>query len=207
MQNIGDKNVGEGSTLRFSINANDPDADSVTYALSNCPAGATLDATSGEFSWTPNFGQSGDYRVTFTASDGNLTCSDRIWIRVSNSVLVAQVTLEPDALHLNRNGNWLTAYIELPLGFDPDLVDINSIRFNGSVPAVTDPRCDFVNSPKDYITDVDRDKISERMVKFETSQVRRAVLMGNNEITIYGKLSGWPFAPDFSGSFVLRVTD
>ncbi|MDY6959909.1 MAG: hypothetical protein SVK08_12230, partial [Halobacteriota archaeon] len=37
----------------------------------------------GDFSWTPGFGQSGSYPVTFTASDGSLTDDEEITISVN----------------------------------------------------------------------------------------------------------------------------
>ena len=47
------------------------------------PAGATL--TGADFSWSPGFDAAGDYEVTFTASDGDLTDSETITISVANT--------------------------------------------------------------------------------------------------------------------------
>ncbi|MDY6865631.1 MAG: Ig-like domain-containing protein, partial [Halobacteriota archaeon] len=86
---IGDKSVNEGVLLAFTVTASDPDGDTVTLDASPLPlpTGATFtdngDGT-GDFSWTPGFGQSGSYPVTFTASDGSLTDDEEITISVGD---------------------------------------------------------------------------------------------------------------------------
>jgi hypothetical protein len=64
--------VAEGQNLSFTVDATDPDGarDTVTYATSTLPAGATFDPATRTFSWTPGFNQAGSFEVTFTASDG-----------------------------------------------------------------------------------------------------------------------------------------
>ena len=43
--------------------------DNLTYSASNLPGGASLNSGSGVFSWTPDFGDAGDYDVVFTVTD------------------------------------------------------------------------------------------------------------------------------------------
>jgi len=69
---IGNKTGNAGSLLTFSINATDPDGDTLTYGISGLPSGAAFNNTSGIFSWTPAASQNGSYQVNFTASDGSL---------------------------------------------------------------------------------------------------------------------------------------
>ena len=59
-------------SLRFTVKAEDPDKlDTVTYRLAEgAPAGATIDAKSGEFSWTPK--TKGEFTVTVIATDDGL---------------------------------------------------------------------------------------------------------------------------------------
>ena len=64
----------EGTLLTFSVTASDPDGDSITSLTgSSLPSGAVFTPgggnTSGTFTWTPGFTQSGSYNVTFTASN------------------------------------------------------------------------------------------------------------------------------------------
>lgn len=79
---IGDRTVDELANLNFTVTASDADGDDVTLSSSALPSGATFNATSGTFSWTPTDTQSGEYSVTFTASDGDVSTSQTISITV-----------------------------------------------------------------------------------------------------------------------------
>ena len=65
---VGDRRVGEGSTLRIELQASDADGDDLTYAVSGHPPGSSLSESS--FTWEPTHEQAGGYEVTFTVSDG-----------------------------------------------------------------------------------------------------------------------------------------
>ena len=80
---IGDKSVSEGQPLTFTLSATDPDGDALTYSAQDLPKGATFDADTHTFSWTPVYKQAGAYNVTFTVSDGNLSSFQTITITVS----------------------------------------------------------------------------------------------------------------------------
>ncbi|PYR69581.1 MAG: hypothetical protein DMF88_05655, partial [Acidobacteria bacterium] len=82
---IGNKSGSEGSLLTFTISATDPDGDGPTYTTSALPAGATFDAGTRTFSWTPGFDQAGPSSVIFTASDGTLTASETVAITIANT--------------------------------------------------------------------------------------------------------------------------
>ena len=67
---IGNKSVDEGQTLSFTVSATDPDGDALTYSASNLPSGSTFDPATHTFSWTPTYGQAGNYtNVEFTVTD------------------------------------------------------------------------------------------------------------------------------------------
>ncbi len=75
-ENTPDQVVREQKKLLFFVNAVDPDADPVSYAIQNpenLPEGAVFDPATAEFTWTPWYNQQGTYQLTFTASDGSLT--------------------------------------------------------------------------------------------------------------------------------------
>src|SRR3989442_16001290 len=85
---IGNKSVAENAALTFTISATDPDSDTVSYSATGLPAGATLNATTGAFSWTPGYDQAGSYPVTFRATDNGspaLSASEAITITVTNT--------------------------------------------------------------------------------------------------------------------------
>jgi parallel beta-helix repeat protein len=66
---IGNKSVDENSTLTFTVSAIDIDRDTLTYSAINLPDGASFDADTRVFSWTPTYAQSGPYDVIFTVTD------------------------------------------------------------------------------------------------------------------------------------------
>ena len=67
---IGTKRVEESELLEFTITATDPDNDALTYSASDLPAGASFDPLTQVFSWTPDEGDAGSYKVIFTVTDG-----------------------------------------------------------------------------------------------------------------------------------------
>jgi hypothetical protein len=79
--------VDENVPLQQQLSASDPDSEDTSklvYSSENLPEGAILDATTGMFSWTPTYDQSGNYEVTFTISDGVLTDSKQTNIKVNH---------------------------------------------------------------------------------------------------------------------------
>jgi hypothetical protein len=83
LASIGNKTVNENTLLTFTINAADPDGDTVTYSYSVLPAGATF---SSPFRWTPGYDQAGTYNVTFVATDehGAQSSPQTVTITVNN---------------------------------------------------------------------------------------------------------------------------
>ena len=85
---IGDRSIGEGSNLSFTISVSDPDSSTVTLRASSLPQGATL--SNGRFSWTPGFGtvdgvSSSVFTVSFTATDSTgLRDTETVIITVRN---------------------------------------------------------------------------------------------------------------------------
>ena len=69
--------VAEGSAYVFQPSASDADGDSLTYSISNRPAWASFNSTSGRLSGTPKNGDVGSYNnIAITVSDG--TASDSL---------------------------------------------------------------------------------------------------------------------------------
>lgn len=99
----------------------------------------------------------------------------------------ATVDIDPDSLNLKTTvDQWITAYIELPEPYNVTDIDLETVRLNTTIPAVTDPKYGFVTDPEEYITDNDEDGILERMVKFDRAEVI-SFIRTNIE------LSGWRF--------------
>jgi len=83
---IGDREVDEGKSLRFGLQASDPDGDSIVLTAEPLPDGATFvdeGRGSGLWVWVPRVDQAGTYPVTFTASDGGLEDSEAVTFTVN----------------------------------------------------------------------------------------------------------------------------
>ena len=68
----GNKTIAELANLAFTVTATDADvpANTIAWSLTGAPAGATIGAGTGAFSWTPTEAQGpGSYPVTITATD------------------------------------------------------------------------------------------------------------------------------------------
>jgi hypothetical protein len=82
--------------------------------------------------------------------------------------LQADVDVNPDTLNLKSNGEWITVYIELPEGYDVNMVSDVLL----SVPTGVDSYmfvhcCEAPSSVGDY----DGDGVADIMVKFDRSEV------------------------------------
>jgi len=84
----------------------------------------------------------------------------------------ATIDIDPDTLNLKSNGKWITAYTELPLGFDVSEIIIPTIelfadkRENGtSCTLYVDP-----DAPSN-VGDYDSDEIPDLMVKFDRQEL------------------------------------
>jgi len=123
---IGDKYANEDMQLTFGISATEPDGQDVAYSAAGLPAGATFaDQT---FSWTPSAGNVGNnYPVTFTASDGQLTDSETIYITVMSDKTAPTVSnLSPaaDSIQAPLNSLIILHVTDAGVGVDADTVII-----------------------------------------------------------------------------------
>ncbi len=104
----GNKTVAELATLAFTATATDADvpANTVTFSLdAGAPTGATINASTGAFSWTPTEAQGpGTYPITIRATDnGTPALSDFEGIAVTvNEVNVAPVVTNPGSHTVNE---------------------------------------------------------------------------------------------------------
>ncbi|HID29944.1 MAG TPA: hypothetical protein EYP19_08065, partial [Desulfobacterales bacterium] len=96
LDTIGAKTVEEASLLEFTITATDPDGDTLTYSASGLPVGADFDPATQTFSWTPDYGDTGNYNVVFTvADDGSPLQSDSETVTITVTPHSNLVPLQP----------------------------------------------------------------------------------------------------------------
>jgi VCBS repeat-containing protein len=133
---IGNRTVQVGQTLSFTVTATDADlpANILTLSSSTLPTGATFDANTGLFSWTPTAGQTGDTPLTFTVTDnGTPILSDSETITLT--VTAEQGNRNPDAVDdaVTTKKNQQVAFNVIANDSDPD-------RDTLTITAVTNPQ-------------------------------------------------------------------
>jgi len=115
----------------------------------------------------------------------------------------ATIDIDPDTLKLKHRSEWITAYIELPEGYNVNNIDANTILLNSTIPL-------DVEAPT-AVGDYDADGIPDLMVKFNRAEVIGFIeTMDFDEIgrfrevtlTVYGTVSG----EVFDGSDTIRLT-
>jgi len=105
------------------------------------------------------------------------------------------VDIDPDTLNLRSNGEWITAYIELPAGYNLSNVDISTVQMNNTI--------SVDSSAPTQIGDYDLDGVPDLMVKFDRASIIEwlGAIDYSEEtgksclttITIKGKVSGTAF--------------
>jgi Tol biopolymer transport system component len=115
-------------------------------------------------------------------------------------VINASVDTDPDTLNLKSKGRWVTAYVELPEGYNVANINAFSIMLNDTIPE--DP-----SAPK-TIGDYDNDGVLDLMVKFDRAAVVQYILDHVSAkgmlvtLTVTGKLDdGTPF----QGSDTIKI--
>jgi hypothetical protein len=92
---VADRTVNEGSALSFTIAASDQDlpANTLTYSLVSAPSGASINAASGLFSWTPTEAQGpSTNQITVRVADNGAPSLNTV---TNFTVIVNEVNLPP----------------------------------------------------------------------------------------------------------------
>jgi cell wall-associated NlpC family hydrolase len=111
-------------------------------------------------------------------------------------IIPAFVDFDPDTLNLKSKGKWVTTYVELPIGYDINEIDLESIKLNDQIPIEAKPT---------EIGDYDENGIPDLMVKFDRLAVQNILEVGEEvKVTISGKLID---EKPFEGSNIIRVID
>jgi len=81
---VPDITIQQGQQFNFTYTAVDPDAGTtLVFAGDTLPDGATMNAATGKFTWTPSYTQLGDYNVVVSVTDGEFVVVDSAVITVS----------------------------------------------------------------------------------------------------------------------------
>jgi len=130
----------------------------------------------------------GEFEKTIT-SDNDLT-HDEFMLQTATVI-----DFDPDTLNLQSKGKFVTVYIELPLGYDVNEIDISSVMLNATITALAEPT---------QIDDYDSDDIPDLMVKFDRAAVQEILTPGDQvQITLSGEVA----EISFKGTDIIRVID
>lgn len=114
------------------------------------------------------------------------------------------VDIKPEKLNINSNRRFITAYIELPEGYEPGQVDIATVKITKINEEAVDPI--FVCSEPTEIGDYDLDGIPDLMVKFLMDDVREVIF---HDLDLTFTLEGNLMASEtsFYGNESVRAVD
>jgi parallel beta-helix repeat protein len=115
-----------------------------------------------------------------------------------SAVIGASITVEPAVLNLKGKGIWVTAYIELPEGYDVVNINVSTIMLNSTISAELAPTA---------IEDYANNGILDLMVKFNRTAISelilsKGILQGNVTLDLTGQLND---GMSFEGTAVIRV--
>ena len=115
-------------------------------------------------------------------------------MRPWSPVIPASITIDPKVLNKKSQGNWVTAYIELPEAYSPGNIDVTSIMLEDSIRAELKPTA---------IGDFDQDSRADLMVKFDRKAL--IALLGGRTGELTFKISGRILGQPFTGSATVKV--
>jgi uncharacterized protein (TIGR03437 family) len=154
-----DVNTVFGKPVSFTFSASDPSGFPFSLSASALPQGATFDADTGRFSWTPSPLQQGIYRIRLMASDSahaasagavtiTVDAGKPVIAGIRNAASIAQPACSPGSV-ASLTGRWLAASgaaVSVPSGALTELGGTR-VKVNGSYAAVvyaSATRVDFV---------------------------------------------------------------
>src|SRR5437870_7053862 len=132
---ISNKTIDELTTLTFTNTATDPDGDALSFNLDSGPTGATVNATSGVFTWMPTEAQGpGTYDLTISVKDNGvppLGNSTSFNVSVVSRPVIQSITHSNDLVTITwsaiANQTYLVQYKD----------DLGAVGWNDLLPEVT----------------------------------------------------------------------
>ncbi len=149
--------------------------------------------------------ENNDYNNDTFSFNGSNNYNNQSNQQSNSSNLTAKIKIVPVSINLKSEGNWITCFIELSDGYNVSDINASSVRLNGTLEPVLDPKYGFVSNESEYITDEDDDGNLERMFKFDRAQVQTLFSKVEDktwvEIIITGEVNGI----DFEGSDTVKI--
>jgi len=120
------------------------------------------------------------------------------WKYFDVMMIPSRINIAPNTINLKSEGEWITAYIELPEGHDVNDINVTTVMLNDTVPAELYPT---------EVGDYDSDTIPDLMLKFNRTAVSefilsKGIMYGNVTLTLTGQLYN---GTSFEGSDTIMV--
>jgi hypothetical protein len=131
-----DSSVLPSQSYSFQPSANDPDGDTLSFSVSNLPAWASFDSSTGRLSGTPTSADLGTYSgITITVSDGGASASLGPFAISVTDFGTGTATLSWEAPNQNSDGTALTdlAGFEVRYGRDENELSQSVALTNPSI--------------------------------------------------------------------------
>jgi hypothetical protein len=124
----------------------------------------------------------GEYSINYHSTDNAGNTEQTNTVTVVLGFMNATIAFEYDILNLKSRGDWVTAYVEFPEGYDVNNIDVSKIRLNETIPAETDPVA---------VGDYDNDGIPDLAVRFNRTLlveylISKGIASGNVTLAITG---------------------
>ena len=202
---VGMQNAGKNAGLQMVYNAPYMH-DSLAVKLWTTPVWLRVTPSSGVIkpgaqadlavTFNPGELEEGEYSSSMTVSSNDpfdplVTVPARMAVRLIN---VADLGFDPGTLNLNSNGKWVTGYLELPTGYDPASIKIETVMLESTVPA--DPG-------QHSVGDYDRDGVADLALRFPRQMVLAVLPDGERvPVTVSGEVGDVAW---FIGTDTIRV--
>jgi len=124
--------------------------------------------------------EAGDYfgSITVTSNDPATPMASVDVVFHVGSIDAADCDADPNTLNLGANGSWVTTYAELPMGYAPEDVVLETVLLNGVVPA-----------DRLSIDDFNDNGIPDLTFKFDRAAVAAILAEGDSvQITVTGEI-------------------
>ena len=142
------------------------------------------------FQWNGTIDRTYDYFgfCSGTGSATNWHIIDNFSIKIQSSVpptIASTIDTIPKELNLRSRGDWITAYIELPEGYNVNDINASTLLLNSTIHIDTE-------TPT-VVGDYDGDEVADLMVEFNRTQAINYILaqgieFGNVTLALTGKL-------------------
>jgi chitodextrinase/pimeloyl-ACP methyl ester carboxylesterase len=94
---VSDIEISKVENIQFTVHANDPNGDELSYSANGLPSGASFNPGNQIFTWMPSADQGGVYHIGFHVSDGSF--SDEITVRITADFGAPVITiLHPETI-------------------------------------------------------------------------------------------------------------